>query len=42
MRLSTLIEHAANGDMTYDEIVDEWNQAWSDAQESEGVEVTEQ
>lgn len=42
VRLSTLIEHAANGDMTYDEIVAEWNQAWSDAQESEGVEVTEQ
>ena len=42
LRLAAVIEHAANGDMTYDDIVAGWNQAWSDAQESLGVEVTEE
>lgn len=36
-----LIEHAATGDMTFDEVMAEWNEAWSNAQESNGVEVTE-
>ena len=34
-----LIEHAAAGDMTFDEIMDEWNQAWTDAQEECGAEI---
>lgn len=36
-----LIEHAANGTMTFDEMMDEWNEDWSAAQEENGVEVTE-
>lgn len=30
-----------NGDMSFDDIMAEWNQKWSDAQESLGIEVTE-
>ena len=41
-KIQQIIEHAANGDMTFDEIMDQWNQSWSDAQESLGVEVTEE
>ncbi len=41
VRLKAIIEAAADGSKSYDDIVAEWNQAWSDAQESEGVEVTE-
>lgn len=41
-RVQLIIEHASNGDMTYDEIVAEWNQAWTEAQEVLGVEVTEE
>lgn len=40
-KIQEIIEHASNGDMTFDEIMAEWNQAWSDAQEVNGVEVTE-
>lgn len=40
-KIQKIIEHAANGDMTFDEVMAEWNQAWSDAQEVCGVEVTE-
>lgn len=36
-----LIEHAANGTMTFDDIMAEWNEEWSAAQEENGVEVTE-
>ncbi|MCM1283640.1 MAG: ABC transporter substrate-binding protein [Muribaculaceae bacterium] len=39
-RLQRVIEHAANGDMSYDEIVAEWNEAWTAAQEANGVEVS--
>lgn len=39
-KVQEIIEHASIGDMTFDEIMDGWNQAWSDAQESLGVEVT--
>ena len=31
----------ANGDMSYDDIIAEWNQKWTDAQESNGVEIAE-
>ncbi|MDD6292204.1 MAG: ABC transporter substrate-binding protein [Lachnospiraceae bacterium] len=41
VRLQAVIEAAANGSESYDDIVAGWNQAWSDAQEAEGVEVTE-
>ncbi len=40
-KVQQIIEHASNGDMTFDEIMEEWNQAWSDAQATLGVEVTE-
>ena len=31
--VQNIVEHALSGDMTMEEIVDEWNQAWTDAQE---------
>ena len=40
-RVQSIIEHASSGDMTFDEIMNEWNQKWTDAQETLGVEVTE-
>lgn len=33
-KVRRLIEHAAAGDMTFDEIMDSWNLAWSRAQET--------
>lgn len=39
-KIQAIIEHAANGDKTFDEIMDEWNAAWSNAQEVAGVEIT--
>lgn len=38
-KVQAIIEHAANGDMSYDDIITEWNQKWTDAQESNGVEI---
>ncbi len=38
-KVQQIVEHAANGDKTFDEIMDDWNAAWTDAQESNGVEV---
>lgn len=40
-KVQQLIEHAANGDMTYDEVMAEWNADWTAAQEENGVEITE-
>ena len=40
-KIQLLIEHAANGDKSFDDIMTEWNQAWSEAQELNGIEVTE-
>lgn len=40
-KVQKIIEHASNKDMTFEEIMDEWNKAWSQAQEACGVEVTE-
>ena len=40
-KIQAIIEHAANGDMSFDDIMAEWNQKWSDAQESLGIDVTE-
>lgn len=39
-KIQAIIEHAANGDMTFDEIMTQWNEAWTSAQETVGVEVT--
>ena len=40
-KVQAIVEHGFNGDMSFDDIMAEWNQAWSDAQESLGVEVNE-
>lgn len=39
-KVQAIVEHAANGDMTFDDIMAEWNAKWSGAQESLGVEAT--
>lgn len=36
-KIQKIIEHAAMGDMTFDEIMADWNADWSDAQELNGV-----
>lgn len=36
-KVMEIVEHADRGDMTFDEIMESWNQAWSDAQTSLGV-----
>ncbi len=38
-RVQGIVEHAANKDQTYDELVQEWNQKWNDALDSEGVDA---
>lgn len=38
-KIQELIEHAANGDESFDDIMNEWNEAWTSAQESAGVTV---
>lgn len=38
-KIMELIEHAANQDKDFDEIMDEWNTKWADAQSSVGVEA---
>ena len=40
-KIQGLVEHAANGDESFDDIMTEWNEAWSDAQETDDVEVNE-
>lgn len=37
-KVQVLVEHASNQTMSFDEIMGEWNQKWSDAQEANGVE----
>ena len=39
-KVQEIIEHAANGDMSFDDIMADWNQKWSDAQVANGVEQT--
>ena len=38
-KVQAIVEHAFNGDESFDDIMAEWNEAWSDAQESLGVEI---
>ena len=38
-KIQELIEHASIGDMTFDEIMDSWNQLWTDAQDVCGAEI---
>jgi len=39
-KLMEIVEHGANNDKSFDEIMADWNKAWTDAQASVGVEVT--
>lgn len=38
-KVQAIIEHASNQDESFEEIMNEWNQKWSDAQAANGVEV---
>lgn len=38
-KIQELIEHAANKDMSFEDVMKEWNQKWSDAQEANDVEI---
>ncbi len=38
-KIQEIIEHASIGDKTFDEIMNEWNEKWTDAQEVCGVEI---
>ena len=38
-KVQAIVEHAFNGDESFDDIMNEWNEAWSDAQKSLGVEI---
>jgi len=40
-KIQQIIEHAANKDKDFDAIMQEWNEAWADAQEMNSIEVTE-
>lgn len=40
-KVQEIIEHGFNGTMTFDEIMANWNQRWSDAQDYLGIEVYE-
>lgn len=40
-KIQGIVEHAANSDESFDDIMAEWNEKWSDAQEADGVEVNE-
>jgi ABC-type glycerol-3-phosphate transport system substrate-binding protein len=38
-KVQAIVEHAFNGDESFDDIMNEWNEAWSDAQQSLGIEI---
>jgi len=38
-KIQQIIEHAFNGDMEFDDIMAQWNEAWSEAQADNNVEV---
>ena len=38
-KIQEIIEHAANNDKSFDEIMEDWNKAWTEAQELNGVEI---
>ena len=38
-KIQAIIEHAFNGDEAFDDIMAEWNEEWSEAQEELGVEI---
>lgn len=41
VKVQQLIEHAANGTKTFDEVMADWNADWSEAQADNGVEIAE-
>ena len=38
-KVQEIVEHAFNGDKSFEDIMADWTEAWNDAQESLGVEV---
>ncbi len=38
-KIQEIIEHAFNGDKSFDDIMADWNEAWSDAQDAQNVTV---
>ena len=38
-KLMEIVEHGFNDDMSFDDIMADWNQRWTDAQAAAGVEV---
>ncbi len=38
-KIQKIVEHASNNDMSFDDIMSEWNTAWSDAQAALDIEV---
>ena len=40
-KIQEIIEHGFNGTKTFDEIMDDWNERWTDAQDYLGIEVNE-
>lgn len=40
-KIQHIVEHAHDGDEAFDDIMAEWNQKWSDAQDALGVEVNQ-
>ena len=40
-KIQAIIESASKGDKKFDDIMKEWNQKWSDAQDANGIKVTD-
>ena len=38
-KVQAIVEHAANKDMSFDDIMNDWNAKWTDAQELNGVKI---
>jgi ABC-type glycerol-3-phosphate transport system substrate-binding protein len=38
-KVQAIVEHASNKDMSFDDIMNDWNAKWTDAQELNGVEI---
>ena len=36
-KVQEIVEHASIGDMSYDDIMKQWNEKWTEAQELSGV-----
>ena len=40
-KIQEIIEHGFNGTKTFDEIMEDWNERWTDAQDYLGIEVNQ-